>query len=265
MSTVQTIIAHADGSRTLLDLAALAGVSQQRVGKIIRDKGLPVKKAVRPGDWPPEREAKLRELVKARRTYAEIAEALGMSTDAVIGKVFRCGLKVRKATQAVAAGEHTLMTVAGRARALAELRRHVAAGLITPEIADAMGIDGRKIREFARKNKVTLTSRRAEPKPVPPKPQTIDEWLAIHGEPRKFEAGTLDQLLADTFASVGKTLGYSAGKGTSWTPYRIGSRNMNRAQVIAAANKIRAAQGKPLFSAPKRKAQSAAWGKARAA
>jgi hypothetical protein len=110
-----------------------------------------------------------------------------------------------------------------------------------------------------RKPPNNLPKRPAKPVPAPaPRPQSVEEWIAIHGVPKRFEPGTLDQILMDTFASVGKELTYSAGAGTSWTPYKLGRKAMNKGQAIAEANNIREAQGKPLLAIPRRPSPSTA-------
>jgi hypothetical protein len=158
----------------------------------------------------------------------------------------------------------------GRQPLIAEsvVRDLAAKGMTTREMAEALARPVLTVRNTARKYKIKV--RRPPPpnnlpkrpaKPVPPpalRPQSVEEWIAIHGAPKRFEPGTLDQILMDTFASVGKELTHSAGAGTSWTPYKLGRKAMNKGQAIAEANKIREAQGKPLLAIPRRPSPSTA-------
>lgn len=206
-------------------------------------------------------------LADGKRTAEEIAALVGVTAKHIDKVAKRHGLSLAKPYGSRGRGNFSKLCVE-------TFSRLAKAGKFYDEIAAEMGIAVDTARKMGRRTGIAVSRRPSGPPkgvkkaapPRPPGPQSVEEWIARNGKPPKYEPGTLDQLLFDTFASVGKTLTYSAGKGTSWTPYKVGSKNMNLGQVIAAANKIREAQGKPLLSEPRRKApSSAAWGKARAA
>lgn len=192
---------------------------------------------------------RIRELADGSRTAVEIAAAVGIG-DQWVRKICRQeGLIFRTPDRKPSEK---------RARHLSILREMAPTGVGSKVIGQAMGLHWRTVQNMANREGIKIARPQVYAKPkaepvAPVKVQTVEEWLRVN-RPRKFEPGTLDQILADTLASAGKRLAHTAGQGASWTPYTLDGKRMSRAQVVAAANKIRERQGKPLLSEPRRKA-----------
>jgi len=156
-----------------------------------------------------------------------------------------------------------LMTVAGREKALAVVKECAAKDMTVKECAALLVLNDKAVREFVRKHGIKLrqpppanlkalhAARARRAKPSFAQVETVEEWLALYGA-RRFEPGTLDQILGDTFDSVGRKFGRAGGRGTSWTPYTLDGKRVTRQHVIAVANKIRAKAGRVLLTEPRR-------------
>lgn len=193
---------------------------------------------------------RVRELADGSRTVREIATIIGVDES----RVRKIGTSEGMLFRTPSRRDH-----AAHEKQTAKLRELAAQGMGSREMAEVMGLGRKTVQNYCQRAGIQIQHvrprQRDKPAPGPAqaqKVQSIEEWLSLHGKSRRFEPGTLDQIMADTYARAGKSLARcGGGTGASAKPYRLNGQQITMAQAIAGANKIRERERRPLLTAPR--------------